>query len=93
MRGGGGRAPVWAARNRADGRSDPDTTRLLSVDGALWYVVEINGEDRLLPAEDVFHIKGLSHNGLSTADIHAYLDGLRQLLDRYDSNVELALAA
>ncbi|MFG6413881.1 hypothetical protein ACG02S_08235 [Roseateles sp. DC23W] len=25
-------------------------------------------------------LSGLSHNGLSTADIHAYLDGLRQLL-------------
>lgn len=68
---------AWIQRDKAnrplkDGMIvlDPDTTRLLSVDGALWYVVEINGEDRLLPAEDVFHIKGLSHNGLWGIDVH-----------------------
>lgn len=43
---------------------DPGCTYPVRENGRLWYVTEVNGEKRKLPAEDVLHIKGLSYDGL-----------------------------
>lgn len=43
---------------------DPEQTGLAIVEGDLWYFTTIAGEPRRFPGRDVFHIKGLSHNGL-----------------------------
>lgn len=48
---------------------DPDTTCMMQAAGEVWYLVEIAGETRRLPAADVFHIKGLSNNGLWGLDV------------------------
>lgn len=44
---------------------DPDSTEpMLSSDGRLWYVTTIDGEDRKMPAADVYHVKGFGFDGL-----------------------------
>jgi HK97 family phage portal protein len=48
---------------------DPQQTCLAIVDGVAWYVTEVLGEQRKLPAADVLHIKGLSHDGLWGIDV------------------------
>lgn len=48
---------------------EPRETCLAIVNGVLWYKTKIGGEDIRLPARDVFHIKGLSHNGLWGLDV------------------------
>lgn len=48
---------------------EPRETCLAIVNGVLWYKTKIGGEDVRLPARDVFHIKGLSHNGLWGLDV------------------------
>jgi HK97 family phage portal protein len=44
---------------------DPKVTGPIVVDGELWYVTTVAGEQRKLPASDVFHVRGLSFDGLS----------------------------
>lgn len=48
---------------------DPLETCAAIVDGMLWYKTKIGGNDIRLPARDVFHIKGLSHNGVWGLDV------------------------
>lgn len=43
---------------------DPSNTFPVIVDAEVWYVTNIRGERRKIPAADVLHIKGLSHDGL-----------------------------
>jgi HK97 family phage portal protein len=43
---------------------DPDHTYPVRENGKLWYVHEIAGESRKLPAEDVLHLKGYGFDGL-----------------------------
>jgi HK97 family phage portal protein len=41
----------------------PDRTRPIRVKGRLWYATEVKGKLEYLPAEDVFHLEGLSLDG------------------------------
>lgn len=59
----------YAGRARELMILDPQETCLGIVDGMLWYKTKIGGEEIRLPARDVFHIKGLSHNGLWGLDV------------------------
>lgn len=48
---------------------DPDETCMAVVAGAVWYRTMIGGDQIRLPERDVFHIRGLSHNGLWGIDV------------------------
>lgn len=48
---------------------DPDETVAAVVEGELFYMTTVNGEQRKLRPENVFHIKGLSHDGLWGIDV------------------------
>lgn len=52
---------------------DPDITFPAMEDADLWYVTEIRGEQVRIPSEDVFHVKGLGHDGLKGYDVVALL--------------------
>lgn len=56
---------------------DPRQTCLAVVDGELWYVTYIDGEPRRLRHSDVFHVRGLSHDGMWGLDV---LDLMRDAL-------------
>jgi HK97 family phage portal protein len=43
---------------------DPDATEPAMVGGRLWYVTTIAGDERKLPAADVFHLRGFGFDGL-----------------------------
>ena len=43
----------------------PETSYPVRVNGVLWYVTGVAGEQRKLPAADVLHIKGLGFDGLT----------------------------
>ena len=43
---------------------DPDSTFPQMIGGALWYVTKSNGEQRKLPAADVFHLRGFGFDGI-----------------------------
>lgn len=48
---------------------DPDIT-FPAMEGAdLWYVTEIRGEQVRIPSADIFHVKGLGHDGLKGYDV------------------------
>lgn len=48
---------------------DPQKTGIRIVNGELWYFTWIDDEQAKIPARDVLHIKGLSHNGLFGHDV------------------------
>ena len=48
---------------------DPDVTFPAMEDSALWYVTEIRGEQTRIPARDVFHVRGLSNDGMKGYDV------------------------
>ncbi|MCW5777456.1 MAG: phage portal protein [Phycisphaeraceae bacterium] len=52
---------------------DPCVTALLAVDDELWYLTQAAGQDVRLPAADVFHIRGLGHDGLWGIDVYALM--------------------
>lgn len=60
---------------------DPTQTALAIVDGEMWYVTTVAGQDGpeqlRLPPTEVFHIKGLSNNGLWGLDV---FDVMREAL-------------
>jgi HK97 family phage portal protein len=56
---------------------DPDQFGIAVVAGDLWYFGCVAGDDVRLPARDVFHIKGLSHNGVWGLDV---VDVMREAL-------------
>jgi len=42
----------------------PEATWPVRVNGNLWYVTTVNGEERKIPAQDMLHIPGLGFDGL-----------------------------
>lgn len=48
---------------------DPDITFPAMEDESLWYVTEVRGEQLRIPARDIFHIRGLSNDGLCGYDV------------------------
>ena len=56
---------------------DPTMTAMAIVDGAVEYVTYIGNERVRMPGEDVFHVKGLSNNGLWGIDV---LNLMREVL-------------
>ena len=48
---------------------DPDVTFPAMRDAELWYVTEIRGEQVRIPSRDVFHVRGLSNDGMKGYDI------------------------
>jgi HK97 family phage portal protein len=48
----------------------PGSSYPVRVAGQLWYVTMVNGEQRKLRPENVFHLKGLSFDGLSGYSLH-----------------------
>jgi HK97 family phage portal protein len=48
---------------------DPQKTYPAFYDGALWYVTRIDHEEIKFPQRDVYHIKGLSHNGIQGINV------------------------
>lgn len=48
---------------------DPEETALAIVEGKLFYLTTVDGEQRKLTPDHVFHIKGLAHNGLWGIDV------------------------
>jgi len=59
--------------NRGDAASlilmDSSATYPIMADGRLWYVTNSNGEQFRLPSRDVFHMRGLSPDGLVGYDL------------------------
>jgi HK97 family phage portal protein len=48
---------------------DPDVTFPAMEEAELWYVTEIRGEQTRIPSRDVFHVRGLSNDGMKGYDI------------------------
>ena len=44
---------------------DPQRMMIRYMDGELWYMTTIEGEQKRFPGRDVLHVKGLSHNGIT----------------------------
>lgn len=69
---GNGFALIW---RDAQGRAvelfplDPNETAVAKVGGKVWYVSKIAGKQRRIPSEDVFHLRGLSWDGLVGYDV------------------------
>lgn len=64
---GNGYAAIFRDRNGAPEDLlilSPTATYPVQYDGELWYVTEIGGETRRIPARHVLHIRGLSFDGL-----------------------------
>ena len=51
---------------------NPHTTYPVRENGRLWYVTQVNGQDRKLDPADVLHIKGLGFDGLTGYDVITY---------------------
>lgn len=61
----------------------PDRTTPHRRDGKLWYITEVAGRLKPIPAYDVLHIEGLAHEGLAGCD----------LVDQARNDFSLGLAA
>jgi HK97 family phage portal protein len=48
---------------------DPDVTQPVRVDGQVWYITKVGGQERKLPSEDVLHWRGLGWDGLVGYDV------------------------
>jgi HK97 family phage portal protein len=48
---------------------DPQKTFPAMYDGVLWYVTRIESEEIRFPQRDVYHYKGLSHNGIQGMNV------------------------
>lgn len=43
---------------------DPDATYPKMMNGRLWYVTTIEGDERKIPADDIFHLRGFGFDGI-----------------------------
>lgn len=67
---------------------DPQRMIVRYVDGELWYATTIDGQQRKFPGRDVFHITGLTHDGIcgySAIDIMAEALGVGMAAQRFGS--------
>lgn len=51
---------------------EPDLITPVRVNGRLWYIYDIQGENRKIPAEDMLHWAGLGWDGLQGYDVLTY---------------------
>lgn len=93
---GNGYSAIWrdgAGRPKEFLPLSPTDTVPVQENGRLWYASKIQDKKRKIPAEDVFHLKGLSYDGLVGHDVLTLLKdelgegiALRKYVAKFFSN-------